>query len=211
MSWELKKYKVRIELAEAMLGTTPVNPSIWAEHIATKQAKALKKEGMSADEIKAEIESTVAGVSGNDELDTGKTTFMKDEIGYYVRDYFIKGFLKNSAKCMKEFGKVKQLRSKVRDYLHVRPRHIYVAKPNSELQIIERPLRAQTPQGERVAIARSESVPAGTILDFELHSLNGVITKNCIEALLDFGQYEGLGQWRGSGAGRFTVVEFKEI
>lgn len=211
MSWDIKKYKVKIKLTDAMLGTIPANPSIWAEHIATKHTKALKKEGWSDQDIEEEIANTITGVAENKELENGKTTFYRDADGYFVRDYFVKGFFKQAAKCLKEWGTQKQLRSKVGQFLFVHPRKIYVAKPDAELELIERPLRASTPQGERVAIARSEAVPAGTVLDFELASLNDTVKQGCIEALLEYGQYEGLGQWRGSGAGRFEVLEFTEI
>jgi hypothetical protein len=210
MSWEVAKYKIELELNEPMLGTTPCNPSIWAEHIATKQTKALKKEGWTDDKIKAEIEKTVEGVADNDELESGKTTFMSDKKGYYVRDYFVKGFFKEAARAKKEFGAMKQLRDKVGKYLFVRPRNIYVAKAGAELELIERPLRAQTPQGERVAIARSEAVPAGTKLAFEVHCLQGVISKKCLEELLAYGEYQGFGQWRNSGHGSFSVLSMVE-
>jgi hypothetical protein len=211
MSWEITKYKVAVKLNEPMLGTIPCQKSIWAEHIATKQAKALKKEGKTDEEIKTEIESTVEGVQDNDDLESGKTTFFHDATGYFVRDYWVKGFLKQAARVKKEFGVVKQLRDKVVKYVFVKPRNIYVAKPDAELEVVERPLRAQTPQGERVAIARSLSVPAGTMLEFELHVLNDALSTSCIETLLEYGQYEGFGQWRGSGHGSFTVVSCKKV
>ena len=209
--WNLTKYEVMIELSEPMLGTTPCSPSIWAKHIQTKQEKALKKEGLSNEEIKIEIEKTIEGVVEDNELANGKTSFMKDVTGYYVRDYFIKGFFKQSAKCMKQFGATKQLRSKVVQFLFVKPAKMYIAEVDADLEVVERPLRASTPQGERVAIARSECVPAGTKISFEVHILQNVITEGCLKSLLEYGSYEGLGQWRGSGAGRFDVIEFKKL
>src|SRR5687767_5053239 len=95
--WEISKYAIRIELKEPLLGTVPCNPSIWAEHIAKKQTLALKKEGWEDDKIKAEIAATIEGVGDNDELESGKTTFMQDDSGYFVRDYFFKGFFKQAA------------------------------------------------------------------------------------------------------------------
>lgn len=143
--FDVTKYEVVVELNEPMLGTIPSNPSIWASHIASKQSKALKKEGWSQEDIDKELANTIEGVGDNDELESGKTTFMHDEKGYYVRDYFVKGFFKTAGKVMKEFGAMKQLRSKVSQFLWIRPRNIYVAKPNAELELIERPLRASTP------------------------------------------------------------------
>lgn len=211
MSWDVQKFAVEIALLEPMLGTVPAQSSIWAEHIAAKQSKALKKEGMTDDEIKAEIASTIEGVADVDSLRTGLTTFMCDANGYFVRDYFLKGFFKSAAKVRKEFGSLKQLRSKVVSHLFIRPRAVYIASADAELEIIERPLRASTPQGERTAIARSHCVPAGTRLSFQVHLVGGVLSRGCLETLLEFGAYEGLGQWRGAGNGSFEVVSLTEI
>lgn len=193
-----------------MLGTVPAQRSIWAEHIAKKQAVELKKEGKSDEEIAKELEETIAGVADNDELASGMTTFFKDKDGYFVRDYFIKGFAKEAARIKKDHGALKQLRSKVVQHLFVRPSKIYVAAANAELEIIERPLRASTPQGERTAIARSHCVPAGTKLSFEVHVLQDVIKKDLLETLFEYGSYSGMGQWRGSGHGAFNVLKLKE-
>jgi len=211
MAWDITRYKVKLQLSEPMLGTVPTQSSIWANHIATKQAKALKREGWAEADIKKELESTIEGVADNDDLQVGLTGFFNDGDGYFLRDYQVKGFLKEAAKVMKQFGATKQLRSKVVQSLFVRPRKVYVAKPNADLEIVERPLRGQTPQGERIAIARSFSVPAGTKLEFEIHTLNGVITKGCVEALLEYGQYQGFGQWRGAGNGSFEVLQLLQL
>ncbi len=211
MSWNNTTYSVKLELLEPMLGTTPALKSIWQNHIASKQAKSLKKQGLTEEEIKEEIKELLDGVPGDEEmLETGLTTFMQDGEGYYVTDYFVEGFLKSAALVMREWGTLKQLRSKVRQDLQVTPRKIYVAKPDAELAIVERPLRAKTAQGERVSIARSHAVPAGTILDFQIRSWKGIITKSCLADILEYGQKEGLGQWRGGGYGRFAVVELSE-
>ena len=72
--------------------------------------------------------------------------------------------------------------------------------------ILERPLRAQTAQGERIALARSETIPAGSTMEFEIMVLGQIMqgrTKVDFDELLtewlNFGAWVGLGQWRGSG------------
>ena len=56
----------------------------------------------------------------------------------------------------------------------VSPRQIPVtfAQGQTEVGILERPLRAQTPQGERVALARSEMIGAGASIEFTLNLLD---------------------------------------
>lgn len=71
------------------------------------------------------------------------------------------------------------------------------------IDTLERPLRAETMQGDRVALAKSETVPVGTTceLTFMCERLETVkLVKEC----LDEGEFKGTGQWRNSGYGRFT-------
>src|SRR5579863_8845827 len=202
-------YKVTIKLTEPLLGTVACSKSIWRDYITTKLEKDLKKEGKTDDQIKEEIDQTLEAVPETDELDKGLTSFFLDpDKGYHLRDYQIRAFFKSAAKAQKEYGAMKQLRSKVVEYLFIRPSRIYLAKPKAELEVVERPLRASTPQGERVAIARSHSIPADTEIAFEVHSLHDVLPEKLIRELLSYGEYCGLGQNRGSGFGRFEVVSF---
>ena len=57
-------------------------------------------------------------------------------------------------------------------------------------------------QGERVALAMSEEIPAGATLDFDVECMDDNHTKAVIE-WLDYGIRRGIGQWRNSGKGRF--------
>ena len=67
----------------------------------------------------------------------------------------------------------------------------------------QRPLRAQTPQGERVSIAISDMIAAGAQIEFTIQYLNEK-DERFIREWLDYGQLNGIGQWRNSGKGRFT-------
>ncbi len=69
-----------------------------------------------------------------------------------------------------------------------------------------RPLRASTPQGERVALASSETVPAGATLEFTIQCfVPGDM--DMVREWLDYGEFRGLGAWRNSGKGKFTWTE----
>jgi hypothetical protein len=70
----------------------------------------------------------------------------------------------------------------------------------------QRPLRASTAQGERIALAHSETCPAGTAVELEIVCLDKGHEK-LVKELLDYGKMRGLGQWRNSGKGRFTWEE----
>jgi hypothetical protein len=84
----------------------------------------------------------------------------------------------------------------------VRPRTIAIQKV-VEVGILERPLRAQTAQGERVALARSEMIGAGARIVFTLELLDSKL-EPAVREWLDYGANRGLGQWRNGGYGTFT-------
>lgn len=70
----------------------------------------------------------------------------------------------------------------------------------------ERPLRASSASGERVALAASETVPAGTVLEFSVLVMNPKDAET-VREWLDYGRLRGLFQWRNSGKGRFEWEE----
>jgi hypothetical protein len=73
------------------------------------------------------------------------------------------------------------------------------------VKILERPLRAQTAQGERISLARSEMIPAGSTLRFKLR-IRGGVSEALLREWLDFGELSGLGQWRGASFGIFSYT-----
>jgi hypothetical protein len=71
---------------------------------------------------------------------------------------------------------------------------------NGNLKTLTRPLRADTAQGPRVALATSEMVPAGTEFYLTIRLLNPEHKEALIECL-DFKEGVGMCQWRGGGKG----------
>ena len=217
--WGSKKYAVELTLTTPILGVSPMQESVWQAHMIKKMTDAAKKSGMSEEEIKARIASDLAdlkkrnedGELVEDELNKGLTGFLKDETGYYIKDSQIKGFLKSAASVLKQWGAMKQLGAKVRANLYVTPLKIYLADSAKELEIFERPLRAQTPQGERTCLARSELIPEGTKISFTLESLLDVFPENLLIGLFEFGKRQGLGQYRSGSYGQFVLSKFEQI
>jgi hypothetical protein len=122
-------------------------------------------------------------------------------------DYQIKGFFKDACGCLarvpgtKSAG-LKAYRKIIDGTIFVFPRKIFI---NLEGKIgdCQRPLRASGPQGERVALAHSETVAAGSRIEFVVELLDERYVP-LIKEWLDYGKLRGLGQWRNSGKGRFT-------
>lgn len=75
---------------------------------------------------------------------------------------------------------------------------------NGDANYLHRSLRAKTAQGPRVCLAKSERVPPGSTIEFDLDVMDGSpITLDVLKIWLDVGMFIGFGQWRSGGYGRF--------
>lgn len=189
----MKEMKVRLTFIEEILGTASNDKELHAEYIASKAPDAISK--------KEEIEAI--GVEGV--IEKGKTVFHKDENGNpFIYDYQIKGFFKNAAKAFNYVKKLAAYKTKIDNLIFVNERKILLQIPEGkEMGNCQRPLRAQTPQGERVALANSDSCPEGTVIEFTVMSMVDDLMGN-VEMWLDYGKLNGIGQWHNSGKGRFV-------
>lgn len=167
---------------------------------------------------------------------TGTTVFFWDNEKNQpcIGDHMIYGFLKAAADALGKDVRLTKLKGTI---LHstaytqsVINQHVRCTAPfitfdrdvrrneDGTAFLLERSLRAKTAQGERIALARSEVVPAGARLDFVVNFMAGsplihpiqykkgekpFFEKIPLIHLLDYGQMTGLGQWRNAGHGAF--------
>lgn len=202
------KIHVKLTFIDECLGTAPNNEEIYRKYIASKASDAPS--------IEEEVDSL-----GVDELtEQGMTVFMRDEDGNPIMfNYQIRGFFKSACKSLREISQ--SLSSEMTAYQKNIDLRIFVFEDindkarrkirlnlpdNTDIGNCQRPLRANTAQGERIALANSETVPAGTTMEFWVE----VFKKKDLDTVrewLDFGAYNGLGQWRNSGKGAFVWEE----
>jgi hypothetical protein len=193
--------KVKITLTEEMLGTACANPDVHREFIASKSADADK------------VEAEMATLPAAELVEKSTTVFHRGpDGGPILYDYQVKGFIKEQVRIMLALTtgcKVgtatlsKWTADKMVDnHVHVGPRMIPLAVSGA-VGLCTRPLRAQTMKGERVSLASSETVPAGTTFEFTVDTDHAALGE-FVERALDRGAIKGLGQWRNSGKGRFT-------
>ncbi len=207
----MKTIKVRITTIEEMLGTAPNDKEIYATFIGSKSPDA------------SSIEDEVESLGVDEVVEQKKTIFPKLEDGTpFIWDYQIRGFFKDACGMLSritttfidektgkekrkkggsESGKITAYKKVIDGLIFVSPRKIPI-KFDGEITDCQRPLRAATPQGERIALANSEAIPAGAVIEFEVQLLAEEYEKALIE-WLDYGVFRGLGQWRNSGKGRF--------
>lgn len=191
------KLSVKITFEEELLGTAAASPEVHREYIAAQAPDA------------ASVEDEVAALGAAAVAEKSVTRFARDADGTPILwDYQVKGFFKDSCGLLARVpgsaaSKLKAYRKVIDGLVFVRPRQIRLALPaGAALGRCERPLRAQTAQGERIALAASESAPAGTTAEFSVVLLDPRL-ESLIRELLDYGELRGLGQWRSSGKGRF--------
>ena len=196
-----KKIRVRLTLTEELLGTASGDPELYANYIASKAPDADKRD--------QEIEDYDPDAI----LDSKMTGFPRDENGLpFLYDYQVRGFFKEACSFLRKLPKshsaeLKAFKKQIDGLIMVEPRKIPL-KFKGFMGRCERPLRAATPQGERIALAVSESVPAGTVLEFDV-CLFDEKDEARVREWLDYGKHHGLGQWRNAGKGAFEWEEIK--
>lgn len=193
----MKEVKVRLTLTEEMLGTATANEQIYTDYIGSNAPDAPSL----AEEVEA------LGADAVEEK--AMTVFPKDTDGCPIMwDYQVKGFFKDTCGALKRVSgtrseKLKAFKKEIDGLIFPEPRKIRI-NVNGEIGNCQRPLRAQTAQGERIALANSETVPAGSTIEFKVVLLKDDHEK-LLKEWLDYGRYKGIGQWRNSGKGRFEV------
>lgn len=193
------KMKVRLTLTEEALGMMPSNPDIHEQYIASHAPDA------------PSIDEEVAAVGTTEVVEKGTTVFPKLEDGTpFFWDYQIRGMFKDAIGMLRKVpsmkcSKLKAYKKAVDGLLFINERKIpiHLSGPLGDCQ---RPLRAETLQGPRVAIAHSETVPAGSTMEFTINMLDESL-EPVVRECLDYGKLRGLAQWRNSGKGTFEWAE----
>lgn len=204
------KLRVRLTITEEALGTSSANKELHRDYIASKAPDAKS----------TEEEVAALGVQAVDEK--GRTVFPRMTVGDdndvpFLYDYQLKGFFKDAAKMMKkvrgsECAKVRAYKQAIDGLIFIDQRRIpWLNDDGTPAHVgptCERPLRASTPMGERVALASSETVPAGSHLEFGIILLDKTLLP-MVKECLSYGRLRWLCQWRNSGKGTFTCEVVK--
>lgn len=195
----MKEMKVKITLLEEMLGTASNNAQIHEEFIASKAPDAKNRE------------EEIAAIGVEAEVEKSMTVFPRNKDGRPIMwDYQVKGFMKDSCGMLRKVtgtksSGMKSYKKSIDGLIFVNEREIPINFDGS-VGSCQRPLRAQTAQGERISLANSETVPAGSTLEFTIKCLVDA-DMNAVKEWLNYGELRGLGQWRNSGKGKFKWEE----
>jgi hypothetical protein len=196
--------KIKVTFTEPLLGTLSGNKELAKDFIAAKNPA-----GPAQDEL--------AAIDTAEVLENSSTIFPRLPDGRpFLWDYQWKGFFKEACGAMLDAMDMTQEELKkvnLTKYSHKRtidrllfvfPRQIPLAF-TGETTYNERPLRAETMRGERIALARSEQVPAGATCEIEIKLLNPKLDPFVLK-WLDYGSLKGMGQWRNASYGRYSFA-----
>lgn len=197
----MKTMKVRLEFLEEVLGTASADPEIHETYIASNAPDAPTR--------KEEVEA----LGAEEVFEKSMTIFPKENGIPFLWDYQIKGFFKDSCGMMRKVtgsvsSKMKAYKKEIDGLIFVKERKIPF-RFDGKIGICQRPLRAQTAQGERIALSSSETIPAGAAIEFEIECLVDS-DMNAVVEWLDYGKQRGIGQWRNSGKGKFVWKSIDE-
>lgn len=197
----MKELKVKITFLESVLGTQTGDKDIYRSFIGSKAPDATT------------VDEEVEAVGVDEVVDKGKTWFPKTEDGIpFIYDYWIRGFFKSACSALRGIkgnisSGVKAYKKKVDLGIFIKDRK-NIIENFTKITECQRPLRCQTMQGERVSIAISEEIPSGATVMFTVQCLDDKDI-DLVKEWLDYGQYNGLGQWRNSGHGKFSWEEIE--
>jgi hypothetical protein len=209
------KHNLKLTIAEPtapLLGTVTKDKQVYTTFIASKAPPEIDTD----DELATIEELEIKGWTGFHMVDDNPVLF----------DYMIKGFFKDACSMLKRSeekvegdkkdkkitktlsGKLSAHKKVIDGLVFVYPRQIPIDLHGQQMGVLERPIRVQTTKGERVALTKSDSVPAGSTLTITVAIL-GAVSKALLIEWLDYGRLRGLGQWRNAGFGVFDY-EFIE-
>lgn len=201
----MKTLYARLTFKDEVLGTASADPDVHSKYIASLAPDAISRE------------EEVAAIGAEAVEKATMTVFPRNEEGDpIIWDYQIKGFFKDAASMLRkvsgsESSKIKAFKKEIDGLIFPNPRMIKIHLPEGKtMGNCQRPLRASTAQGERIALANSESVPEGSWIEIEVTVLKDDLMK-AVKEWLDYGKLRGLCQWRNSGKGRFAWEEIEDI
>ncbi len=199
----MDKYEIVVTFMEPVLGAVPKDKDTYIRYIIERA----KKKGVELTEEQVEQEaSTVEEME-----ETGWTGFHSEDGRLFEYDYVWLGFFKDACGMLRRAtgtrsSKIRAYKKNIDGLVFVQPRKVFYDLPEGgEVGMLERPLRASTAQGERVALARSDTLPPGTQMSFTICVIpNKDVTEVTLREWLDYGELRGLRQWRNAGYGVFT-------
>ena len=203
----MQRYKVKLSFISPILGSAPADKAVYEKYVASKKPEA------TPEEIQQET-ALIPDLPPDSEL--GRMIFRvdPDTKNIIFLPHQIRGFMKEAASAVTGKGELSAFRSKIDRFVFIFPQDkIPIMKDGNPIQqpdgTNERPLRAVTPLGPRVTLVSSDEIGPGATAEFEIGVLplaQKEVTGDMLSYWFQYGQLQGISQWRNGGYGRFTFT-----
>lgn len=202
--WKCYELPVHVTFTEPVLGTLPNDRTLMEAFIASRSADAATRE------------EEIAAVGVKEYIEKGTTVFARNTEGVpCFFNYQWKGYFKETCSFVKQISGTESeiltaFKKKIDGLIFIKDRFNPIHIPDDlDITLCQRPLKAQTAQGERISIACSEEIPAGSETDITVIVFDPKHIP-LVEEWLEYGIFHGTGQWRNSSKGSF-IVEFGDV
>lgn len=202
--WKCYELPVHITFTEGVLGTLPNDRTLMEAFIASRSADAATRE------------EEIAAVGVKEYVEKGTTVFARNVDGVpCFFNYQWKGYFKETCSFVKQISGTESelltaFKKKIDGLVFIKDRFNPIQLPDGlDITLCQRPLRAQTAQGERISIACSEEIPAGSETDITVIVFDPKHIP-LVQEWLEYGIFHGTGQWRNSSKGSF-IAEFGDV
>ena len=202
-----KKYNVKLHFTTPFASSTPKNPK---DIEAMLIARAPSKPPENPIPLPELAEQVAEEVEAGEEVERGYATFKRDENGLYYEARCVRAHIKDCANQLQGLLGIKALKSKVANRVYVEPDKIYLDKSEpdgSETRIVH----AMTMKGPRSSLKTIDFVDK-PVLKFTLKVMDdGVIDRDILEAIFEYGGEHGMGQERSQDWGKYELVKLQEM
>ena len=202
-----KEYAVELKFTSPFASSTPKHPKDIEAMLVNRMPTKPPPEPVSIPELASQVEEEV---EASEEEERGHATFKKDDTGLYYEARCVRAHIKDCANALQKFLDIKALKSKVAQRVYVTPEKLYIGKTEVDGKEV-RLIHAMTPRGP-ISSLKSIDFVEDVTLCFNLSVLeDGVITKEILDSIFEYGGLHGMGQERSQDWGRYTVAKFEEV
>jgi len=204
-----KRYRVTLQIEGEFAASVPKTEKEIKAMLEHRMPTHKPVDAQPIEDLAAEVVAEV-GASNEEVQQPGWATFKRDEDGLYYEGRCVRGHVKDCALQVSKTTGIAGFKAKVANHVYVEENKIYLGKDKPD-GIEKRFIQVMTKPGPRSTFKFIDYVLDPKLV-FVLRVFNdGVITKEHLETIFEYGGIHGIGQERGQSWGRYRLVEMVEL
>lgn len=213
------RYRVALKFEGPFAASLPRTPDEIRAMLRHRMPVTAPPDATPMDELEEQVQSEVLD-EDEDEWLPGWATFKRDEGGYpFYEGRCVRGHIKDCAQAlaplMKSRSQKTAFKAKVAQRVFVEEDRLSLMRDGERIGKLdgteERFIQVMTRQGARSSIKHVDYIDSPEMY-FTLRVLNdGMIGREDLGAILEYGSIHGMGQERSQGWGRYEVKELVEV